>query len=202
VFGHPNPGAFEAALRCQNTEAKGLGPANPFEPNSMGEQGSASLRRQTALHFWFTPSKMSMPFLPPTGSWARGHDYRIWHPPIMLYLLFSSGPLDPPLPLTSGPCNPFPAFLFFYSSVQYTLSATRSFLWSQACHQGSQPLYLALPRNALFVLSDSSHTSCKHGGKLSDCPPTFTSNSAENSQSRDGLLLGLPTIRRRARRPW
>jgi hypothetical protein len=101
------------------------------EPNSMGEQGSASLRRHRrdcapswiALHFWLTASKMSMPFLPPTGSWDRGHNHRIWHPPIMLYLPFSSGPLHPPLPLTTALCNPFPSFLFFYSSVQYTSSA-------------------------------------------------------------------------------
>ncbi len=26
MFGRPNPGAFEAALRCQNTEAKRPGP--------------------------------------------------------------------------------------------------------------------------------------------------------------------------------
>ncbi len=101
------------------------------ESNSMGEQGSASLRRHRrdcapswiALHFWLTASKMSMPFLPPTGSWDRGHNHRIWHPPIMLYLPFSSGPLHPPLPLTTALCNPFPSFLFFYSSVQYTSSA-------------------------------------------------------------------------------
>ncbi len=97
----------------------------------MGEQGSASLRRQRrdcapswiALHFWLTASKMSMPFLPPTGSWDRGHNHRIWHPPIMLYLPFSSGPLHPPLTLTTALWNPFPSFLFFYSSVQYTSSA-------------------------------------------------------------------------------
>jgi len=101
------------------------------ESNSMGEQGSASLRRHRrdcasswiALHFWLTAFKMFMPFLPSIGSWNRGHNYRIWHPLIMLYLPFSSGPLRPPLPSTTALCNSFPSFLFFYSSVQYTSSA-------------------------------------------------------------------------------
>ena len=168
----------------------------------MGEQESASLRRPRrdcapswiALHFWLTATKTSMLFLPPTGSWDRGHNYRIWHPPIMLYLPFSSGPFHPLLPLTAAVCNPFSLFLSICTT---HLERYRSLSWSQACHQGSQPLYLALPRNALCILHGSSHTSCKHGGKLSDYPPTFTSNSARNSQSKDGLLLDLPITRRR-----
>ena len=38
MFGHPNPGAFEAALRCQNIEAKGLGPANLLNRTRWGNK--------------------------------------------------------------------------------------------------------------------------------------------------------------------
>jgi len=38
VFEHPNPGAFEAALRCQNIEAKGLEPANLLNRTRWGNK--------------------------------------------------------------------------------------------------------------------------------------------------------------------
>jgi len=117
-----------------------------------------------------------LPSLPPNVSWGREHNYRIWYSPIMLCLLFSPGPFYSILPSTTALCNPFSLYLFICTT---HLERYRS-LWSQACHQGSQLHYLALPRNALFVLRDSSHTSCKHGGKLSDCSSAFTSNSARN----------------------
>lgn len=139
--------------------------------------------------------KTVLPSLPSNVSWAHEHNYRIWHPPIMLYLPFSPGPFYPPLLSNAALCNPLTLYLLICTT---HLERYHSFFWSQACHQGSQPLYLALSRNVLLVLRDSSHTSCKHGGKLSSCLPALTFNSARNSRSRDERLLGLPTVRRRA----
>lgn len=92
----------------------------------MGEQGSASLRRPgkvcapsgTALHFWLTASKTFCPLYRQT---VLGP----WHPPIMRYLPFSSGPFHPPLPSTTALCNPLSLFLLVCTT---HLERYRSFL--------------------------------------------------------------------------
>ena len=172
------------------------------KPNSMCEQGSVSLRRSRrvcapswiAHHFWLAAATTSCP---PYRRTCLGVVNIITEYGTLPSCCTFSSPLDPFTLLYPQPQRCAILFLFTHSSVQHSSSAI-VLLWSQACHQGSQLHYLALPWNALFVLRDSSHTSCKHGGKLSDCSSAFTSNSARNSQSRDELLLGLPTVRRRA----
>lgn len=164
MFERPNPGVFEAALRCENTEAKRPGPVKLLSRTRWVNKDllvSGALAGFALITGYGTPSCCTF-----------------------------SSPLNPFILLYPQPQRCAILFLFIHSSVQHTSSAI-VLLWSQACRQGSQLHYLALPRNALFVLRDSSHTSCKHDGKLSDCPPAFTFNSARNSQSRDGLLLGL-----------
>ena len=173
-----------------------------IEPNSIEEQGSASLRcllPSQGLRSFVdcTPflaynHKEILPNLPPTGSWAvdisTGHGTS--HHAVLTLLLRT---------FPSSTLNRSAAQFLFAFPLVYTTHPVRyrSFLWSQNCHQGSQLLY-----HALSVLRNSSHPLCKHGGKLSDCPPAFTPNSAGNSQSRDGLLQGLPTTRRRVWHLW
>ena len=93
------------------------------------------------------------------------------------------------------------AILFLlFSFFTHLYNTSRALLFFSLIAKLSSEFTVALScsfANALFILRDNNHTSCKHDEKLLNCFLTFTFNSAENSQSRDELLRSMSTIRRR-----
>ena len=71
MFGRPNPGVFEAALRCQNTAGKRPVPAKLLSRTRLRNKdllvsGALCPRKGCApswiaLHFWLTTTKISFP---------------------------------------------------------------------------------------------------------------------------------------------